>query len=117
MDEIPERFVRNRNPVGIPAEFCSRGAILKIILVIVFSHPGSFNKWIQEGIIGVFAETLPSITVIIKKKKLFPCANRIEVLPVYLNSIDRVGVAAPIVHVQPFVIIDKEIRVPSADLK
>ena len=109
--------VADHHSVGITAKFCTGSAVLQIIFPIVFGHPRTFNKWIQESVVKMFSKALPSIPPWLEKIHLFARSDRLHGFPVEFDAIKRISVAASVVHVKLSIIIGEECRIPTSDFK
>ncbi len=110
-------MIAYHHTIGIAAELGSGCAILQIIFAVMFGHPGAFNEGIKEGIIEVFAKTLPAIAPGFKQIHFLAGAFGRKGFAVNFYPIQRIPVAAAIVHVQLSIIIQEKVRVPATDFK
>src|SRR5688572_24834568 len=88
--EWPKWLIAYQYTIRIAAELCARRTILEVIFSIVFIYPGAFNKRVQECIVKVFAEALPSVLLLVKLHHLFSFPDGFESLTVYFYSVERI---------------------------
>jgi len=113
----PKRMIPYYHPVGIATEFCSGCAVLQVIFSVMLGHPGTFYERIQECVVHIFSESLPAISPVFQGIHFLAGPDRLEGFPVQFNAIEGVAVAAAIVHIQPSVLIQEEIRVPASNIE
>jgi len=111
----PQGAVTHHHSVGIAAELGPRRTILQVILPLVFDHLGPLHERIKEGVVVMFPEALPPVTPRLQKIHLpaGPCGS--HGLAVELNAVQRITVAAPVVHVKAAVVVGEKRRVPPPD--
>src|SRR5436190_801390 len=105
--------ITNNYSVCIATELGSRRTILQIIFPIMLRHPCAFNKRVKESVIHMLPKPLPSIAPVFEEVHFASCCFRLYGLPVKFYSIQRVAIAASIVHIQLTVIISKESGIPA----
>src|SRR5579872_3564853 len=103
--------------VGVAAELGAGSAILQIIFSVMFGHPGAFDKRVQEGVVPVFAKSLPAVPPVLQPVGLLPGPDGFKSGAVQLDAVQRVAVAAAVVHIKAAIIVGEKGRIPTADLE
>src|SRR4029079_2261582 len=87
------------------------------IFSVVFVHPGSFNKRIQEIVVVIFSETFPPMKVVVQFDEFWMFTNRLKCFPVDLPSVERIEITGAVIQKDFSVVIKKERGIPGTCLE
>jgi len=113
---MAQGMIRLRPRHRLPAELRYRVRRIAGNTCRYIGHPGTFNKRIEERIVIVFTKRCQPVSQ--GSRNTFPYApygcKRFSGL---FHTVQRIAIAAAVVHVQPAIVVYEKIWVPAADGK